>query len=85
MKKIDPNNDVCADYELNTRAFKEALSKGASVRMFCGSCLYNLFTYCQFEDKDDPIVIRALEGSDDAKIKILNNIRSSEETQEPTV
>ena len=77
MIKIDPNNDVCQDYELNTRLFKKTQSNP----MVCGSCLYNLFTYCQFEDKDDSIVIRALQDQDDSKRKILNKIRRSEVKQ----
>lgn len=81
MKKIDPNNDVCEDYDLDKKTYGEALSKGASVRMFCGSCRFNLFTYCHFEDREDPLVIRALQGNDGAKYEILEKIRRSEGTQ----
>ena len=80
MKKIN-QSDVCVEYTLDSKNYKEALSKGASVAMACSTCLYNLFTYCHFEDQEDPVVIRALEGNYDSKKTIYDKIQTLGETQ----
>jgi len=79
MKKIDDLFiNVCVEYILNTTNFQEALSKGASVAKACSTCAYNLFTYCHFEDREDRIVTRALEGNYESKKIILDRIHRSE-------
>ena len=80
MKKINIS-DVCVEYTLDSNNFTEALSKGASIAMACSTCIYNLFTYCHFEDREDPIVIRALEGNYHSKKVIHENIRLLEEKE----
>ncbi len=78
MKKIDVS-DVCAEYTLDKRNFQKALDKGASVAMTCSTCYYILFAYCHYEDRYDPVVIRALEDNHEAKKMIHDKIQKLEE------
>ena len=78
MKKIDVLDHVCEDYNLDSTNYHKALSSGAIIPEACATCFYNLFTYCHFDDREDPIVIRALEGNPEAQKIILDDIRSSE-------
>jgi len=78
MKKIELGA-VCVEYTLDKRNFQKSLDKGASVAMACSTCYYNLFTYCHYENRYDPVVIRALEDNHEAKQMIHDKIQTLEE------
>lgn len=78
MKKIDINTGLCDHWELDQAAFQKAISKGADITEGCATCRYILFAYCHYEDREDPVVTRALEGNYDSKKMIHNKIQTLE-------
>ena len=72
-EKINPNVKCCNMwYERKT---------GTPIKQEIGaSCKWNLFAHCWINDKEEPVVIRALQGNREAQLECHSRLETKRRT-----